>query len=123
MSKILIIDDALFMRKLLGDILKKAGHEVIGEGQNAKEAVELYKKLKPDVLTLDIIMPEVDEITSLKAVKAIKAFDPSSKIIMVSAMGQQPIITELIEAGAKDFIIKPFEELNVINAVQKLFAK
>lgn len=123
MSKILIIDDALFMRKLLGDILKKAGHDVIGEGQNAKEAVELYKKLKPDVLTLDIIMPEVDEITSLKAVKVIKSFDPGAKIIMVSAMGQQPIITELIEAGAKDFIIKPFEELNVINAVQKLFAK
>jgi two-component system chemotaxis response regulator CheY len=123
MAKILIVDDALFMRKFLGDILKSAGHEIIGEAQNAKEAIEQYEKLKPDVVTLDIIMPEVDEITSLKAIKTIKAFDKDANIIMVSAMGQEEIISESIQAGAKDFIIKPFQKQVVINAVQKLLDK
>jgi two-component system chemotaxis response regulator CheY len=123
MAKVLIVDDALFMRKFLGDILTSVGHEIAGEAQNAKEAVDLYKRLKPDLVTLDIVMPEVDQITSLDAIKSIKSFDTDAKILMVSAMGQEEIIAESIQAGAKDFIIKPFQQSSVINAVQKIISK
>jgi len=119
MAKIIIVDDALFMRKLLSSILKKGGHDIIGEGENAKEAIDLYGKLKPDLLTLDIIMPELDGINSMIAIKKIKALNQQAKIIMVSAMGQQNIITDSLAAGASDFIIKPFQEKNVIAAVNK----
>lgn len=120
MARILVVDDALFMRKFLGDILKSAGHEIIGEAQNAKEAITQYELLMPDLMTLDIIMPELDDITSLTAIKTIKSFDANARIIMVSAMGQEEIISESMQAGAKDFIVKPFQKDNVINAVQKL---
>lgn len=120
MAKILIVDDAVFMRKMLSDILQKAGHEIIGEAQNAKEAVELYKKLKPDIVTLDIIMPEVDNVDALKAIKAIKKLDGGARILMVSAMGQQELVVDSIQAGAKDFIVKPFQPSNVTTAVERL---
>lgn len=120
MASVLIVDDALFMRKILADILKQAGHEIVGEASNAKEAIERYALLKPDFITLDIVMPEIDNITALEAIKKIKEMDHQAKIIMVSAMGQQDIIAESIQAGAKDFIVKPFQEANVINALNKL---
>lgn len=123
MAKILIVDDAVFMRKMLSDILTKDGHQVVGEAENAKEAVNLYKKLKPDVVTLDIIMPEIDGVDAAKAIKAIVAEDPNAKILMVSAMGQQEMVVESIQAGAKDFIVKPFQPSNVASAVKRLLKR
>ncbi len=122
MARILIVDDALFMRKMLSDILSEQGHDIIGEATNAKDAIELYKQLKPDLVTLDIIMPEIDGVTSLHAIKAIKSMDSNAIIIMVSAMGQQSVVAESIHAGATDFIIKPFQKTDVINAVNKRIA-
>lgn len=120
MAKILIVDDAVFMRKMLSDILTKDGHEIAGEAENAREAVNLYKKLKPDVVTLDIIMPEKDGIDANKAIKEIISHDPHARILMVSAMGQQEMVVESIQAGAKDFIVKPFQPSNVTGAVKRL---
>lgn len=116
MAKILIVDDAKFMRMTLSNILKKANYEIVGEGENGKEAVELYRTLKPDVVMLDITMPVMNGI---EAVKAIKKMDPQAKIIMCSAMGQQKMVVEAIEAGAIDFIVKPFEESRVMEAVAR----
>lgn len=120
MSKILVVDDSLFMRKMLKDILLKVGHEIIGEAKDANEAVHLYKELHPDVVTMDIIMPVVEDMTALKAVQSIIRMDKNAKIIMVSAMGQKEMIVELIQAGAKDFIIKPFEEDDIYKALEKV---
>ena len=115
MARILIIDDAKLMRMTLNNILKKANHEVVGEGKNGNEAIELYRQLKPDLVTMDITMPIMDGI---EAVKRIKKEFPEAKIIMCSAMGQQKLVVEAIEAGAKDFIIKPFDELRVAELVK-----
>lgn len=123
MAKILVVDDAIFMRKMLSDILVKDGHEVVGEGENAKEAIKLYKKLRPDVVTLDIIMPDVDGVNAIQAIKDIVKEDPSANILMVSAMGQQEMVVESIQAGAKDFIVKPFQASNVTGAVKRLLKK
>lgn len=120
MAKILIVDDAIFMRKMLSDILTKEGHKIIAEAGNAHEAVLLYKKLKPDVVTMDIVMPEIEHMTTLKAINAIKAMDKKAKIIMVSAMGQQEMVVETIQAGASDFIVKPFQATNIVKAVERL---
>ncbi|MBC7116756.1 MAG: response regulator [Pseudothermotoga sp.] len=116
-KRVLIVDDAAFMRMLLKDIITKAGYEVAGEAANGVEAVEKYKELKPDVVTMDITMPEMDGIT---AIKKIKEIDPNAKIIVCSAMGQQAMVIEAIQAGAKDFIVKPFQHSRVIEALQKL---
>lgn len=116
MSKVLIVDDAAFMRMMIKDILTKNGYEVIGEASNGLKAVELYKKEKPDVVTMDITMPEMDGI---EAVKAIKAFDASARIIMCSAMGQQSMVMDAIRAGARDFIVKPFQADRVLEAIGK----
>ena len=115
-KRVLIVDDAAFMRMLLKDIVTKAGFEVVGEASNGKEAVEKYKELKPDVVTMDITMPEMNGI---EAVKEIKKIDPNANIIMVSAMGQQAMVIEAIQAGAKDFIVKPFQPARVIEALKK----
>lgn len=123
MAKILIVDDAIFMRKMLSDILVKDGHEIVGEAENAKEAVNLYKKLKPDVVTLDIIMPDVEGVDALKAIREITSEDPQARILMVSAMGQQETVVEAIQAGAKDFIVKPFQPSNVTSAVKRLLKR
>ena len=120
MANVLVVDDALFMRKMLSDILVKDGHRVVGEAENAKEAVTLYKKLKPDVMTLDMVMPEVDKMNSLQAIQEILALDQGAKIVMVSAMGQQELVVQSIRAGAKDFIVKPFEPKQVTDAVRRL---
>lgn len=116
-KRVLIVDDAAFMRMLLKDIITKAGYEVAGEAANGVEAVEKYKELKPDVVTMDITMPEMDGIT---AIKKIKEIDPNAKVIVCSAMGQQAMVIEAIQAGAKDFIVKPFQHSRVIEALQKL---
>ncbi len=123
MANILIVDDAVFMRRMLSDVLTKEGHQVVGEAENAKEAVNLYKKLKPDIVTLDIIMPEVDGIDSMKAIKELINIDSNARVIMVSAMGQQDLVVEAIQAGAKDFIVKPFQPSRVSEAVTRLLKK
>ena len=117
MAKVLIVDDAAFMRMMIKDILEKNGFEVVGEASNGIVAVDLYKKEKPDVVTMDITMPDMDGI---EAVKAIKEFDPAAKVIMCSAMGQQPMVMDAIKAGAKDFIVKPFQADRVLEAINKV---
>ena len=116
-KRVLITDDAMFMRVTLKNILTKNGYEIVGEAANGKESVELYQKMQPDLVTMDITMPEMDGIT---AVKAIKQFDPNANIVMCSAMGQKQMVIEAVAAGAKDFIVKPFQPEKVIEAVQKL---
>lgn len=115
-NKILIVDDAAFMRMMIKDILAKNGYEIVGEAQDGKEAVEKYKELQPDLVTMDITMPEMDGITALKEIKNI---DPKSIIIMCSAMGQQAMVIDAIQAGAKDFIVKPFQAERVLEAINK----
>ena len=117
MARVLIVDDATFMRMMVKDILEKNGYEVIGEANNGIKAVEIYKAENPDIVTMDITMPEMDGI---EAVKQIKAFDPSAKIVMCSAMGQQSMVMDAIKAGAKDFIVKPFQADRVLEAVKKV---
>lgn len=117
MPKVLITDDAAFMRMMLKDILTKAGYEIAGEAANGLEAIEKYQAIKPDLVTMDITMPQCDGINALKQ---IMATDPSAKIIMCSAMGQQAMVIESIQAGAKDFIVKPFQPQRVLEAVKKL---
>ena len=114
---VLIVDDAAFMRMLLKDILTKAGYEIIGEAENGKEAVEKYLANKPDLVTMDITMPEMNGID---AARAIKTADPGAKIVMCSAMGQQSMVIEAIQIGASDFIVKPFQPARVIDAVKKV---
>ncbi|HWO74391.1 MAG TPA: response regulator [Bacillus sp. (in: firmicutes)] len=116
MAKILIVDDAKFMRMTLGNIFQEAGHTIVGDAQNGKEAIDQYIAVKPDLVTMDITMPEMDGI---EAVKKIKEIDPKAKIIMCSAIGQSRLVLEAIEAGAVDFIVKPFEKERVIEAVER----
>ncbi|MCM8801411.1 MAG: response regulator [Candidatus Omnitrophica bacterium] len=120
MARVLIVDDALFMRKMLSDILKKEGIEVCGEAENGKEAIEKYKQLKPDLVTMDIVMPKMEEIDGVTAVREIMKIDPQAKIIMVSAMGQHSLVVEAIQAGAKDFVTKPFQPSRVIEAIKRV---
>jgi two-component system chemotaxis response regulator CheY len=119
MGKILIVDDAAFMRMMLRNILQKAGHEVVGEAENGSVAVEKYMSLQPDLVTMDITMPIMEGI---QAARLIKESDPNAKIIMCSAMGQQGLIVQAIQAGAVDFIVKPFQEERVLEAIKKLLA-
>ncbi|MDY0235522.1 MAG: response regulator [Gudongella sp.] len=116
-KRVLIVDDAIFMRMKLRDILEKGGFEVVAEGQNGLEAVDKYKTEMPDIVTLDITMPEMDGITALKEIKII---DPAAKVIMCSAMGQQSMVMDAIQAGASDFIVKPFESERVLQSVNKI---
>lgn len=117
MPRVLIVDDAAFMRMMLKDILTKNGYDVAGEAANGLKAVELYKQERPDIVTMDITMPEMDGI---QAVKEIKSFDPNAKIVMCSAMGQQAMVMEAIKSGAKDFIVKPFQPERVLEALKKV---
>ncbi|WP_391120133.1 response regulator [Psychrobacillus sp. L3] len=117
MATILITDDTAFMRMQLKDLLTELGHEVIGEAENGRTSVEKYAKLQPDFVTMDITMPEMDGI---EALKAIKKKDPEAKIIMCSAMGQKRMVLEAIQAGAKDFLIKPFTKARIEEAMEKL---
>ncbi len=116
-KRILIVDDAAFMRMMIKDVLTKNGFEVVGEAENGLKAIEKYKELSPNLVVMDITMPEVDGI---QAVKEIKKMDPNAKIVMCSAMGQQAMVIEAIQAGARDFIVKPFQADRVIEAVRKV---
>ena len=116
MAKILIVDDAAFMRMMLKDILTKGGFEIAGEAADGVEAVAKYNELKPDLVTLDITMPNKDGI---QALKEIKAADPNATCVMCSAMGQQAMVIESSQSGARDFIVKPFQPDRVIEAVKK----
>lgn len=120
MARILIVDDAAFMRMMLANILKRDGHLIVGEAENGKEAVEKYQELSPDLVTLDITMPVMN---GLEALKQIRALDPDATCVMCSAMGQQGIIIETIKAGATDYVLKPFQADRVIEAVSKALAK
>ena len=115
--RVLIVDDAAFMRMMIKDILSKNGYEVVGEAENGQKAVEKFKELKQDLTTMDITMPEMDGIT---AVKEIKKIDANAKVIMCSAMGQQAMVIEAIQCGARDFIVKPFQPDRVLEAVRKV---
>ncbi|UTR10856.1 response regulator [Evansella sp. LMS18] len=114
--KVLVVDDAAFMRMMIKDILTKNNFEVIAEAGDGAQAIELYKEHSPDLVTMDITMPEVDGITALKE---IRNYDPNAKVIMCSAMGQQAMVIDAIQAGAKDFIVKPFQAERVLEAVNK----
>ena len=116
-KNILICDDAAFMRMMIKDILTKNGYNVAGEAENGLKAVEKYNETKPDLVMMDITMPEMDGI---QALKKIKETDPSATVIMCSAMGQQAMVIESIQAGAKDFIVKPFQQDRVLEAVKKV---
>ena len=116
-KNILICDDAAFMRMMIKDILTKNGYNVAGEAENGAKAVEKYAEIKPDLVLMDITMPEMDGI---EALKAIKAADANAKVIMCSAMGQQAMVIESIQAGAKDFIVKPFQADRVLESVKKV---
>jgi len=122
MPRVLIVDDALFMRKMLSDILKKEGIEVCGEAENGKEAIDKFRETKPDLVTMDIVMPKMEEIDGVAAVKEIMKIDPQAKIIMVSAMGQHSLVVEAIQAGAKDFVTKPFQPSRVIEAIKRVLS-
>ena len=115
--RVLVVDDAAFMRMMVKDILSKNGYEVVGEAENGMKAVEKYQELKPDLTTMDITMPEMDGI---QALKNIKGADANACVIMCSAMGQQAMVIEAIQAGAKDFIVKPFQADRVLEAVKKV---
>ena len=116
MARVLIVDDAAFMRKMLSDALSSGGHEVVGEASNGNEAVQQFQELRPELTTLDITMPEKD---GLQALREILTFDPTARVVMCSALGQESKVLESIKAGAKDFVVKPFEAERVLEAVGK----
>ncbi len=116
-KNILVCDDAAFMRMMIKDILTKNGYTVAGEAENGLKAIEKYKEVAPDLVLMDITMPEMDGIQALKEIKKV---DGNAKVIMCSAMGQQAMVIESIQAGAKDFIVKPFQPERVLEAVKKV---
>lgn len=116
-KNILICDDAAFMRMMIKDILTKNGYNVAGEAENGLKAVEKFKEVSPDLVLMDITMPEMDGIAALKEIRKL---DAGAKVIMCSAMGQQAMVIESIQAGAKDFIVKPFQQDRVLEAVKKV---
>lgn len=115
-NTVLIVDDAAFMRMMIKEILTKNGYTVVGEASDGAQAVEKFKELKPDLVTMDITMPEMDGITALREIKKL---DSTTKVIMCSAMGQQAMVIDAIQAGAKDFVVKPFQADRVIEAIKK----
>jgi two-component system chemotaxis response regulator CheY len=116
-KNVMVVDDAAFMRMMIKDILSKNGYNIVGEAENGKKAVDTYAECKPDLVLMDITMPEMDGI---QALKAIRGNDPNASIIMCSAMGQQAMVIEAIQSGAKVFIVKPFQAERVLEAVKKV---
>jgi two-component system chemotaxis response regulator CheY len=114
---VLICDDAIFMRTMVGDILTQAGYDVVGEAETGLQAVERFRELRPDLVTMDIVMPDMGGID---AVREIVKLDPEAKVLMCSAMGQQALVVEAIQAGAKDFVVKPFQPSRVLEAVTRV---
>ena len=119
-KNILICDDAAFMRMMIKDILTKNGYNVVGEAENGVKAIEAYQEFSPDLVLMDITMPEMDGIDALKG---IREKDPNACVIMCSAMGQQAMVIEAIQSGAKDFIVKPFQAERVLEAVKKVIGQ
>ncbi len=119
MARVLVVDDAAFMRKMVTDALTKGGHDVVGEAGNGSEALDRWQELRPDLTTLDITMPEKD---GLAALKEIISLDPSAKVIMCSALGQESKVLESIKLGAKDFVVKPFQPDRILDAAAKALA-
>jgi two-component system, chemotaxis family, chemotaxis protein CheY len=119
MPSVLIADDAAFMRMMIKNILTEAGYEIVGEAENGQVAVTKYRELKPDLTTMDITMPEMD---GLAALKEIRGEDPAARVVMCSAMGQQSMVIESIQAGARDLIVKPFQPDRVLEAVTRALA-
>jgi two-component system chemotaxis response regulator CheY len=115
-KRILVVDDAAVMRFMISKIVTAGGYEVAGEAETGSEAVRKYKQLKPDLVTMDINMPE----SGLTALKTIREFDPTAKVIICSAMGQRTLISEALQAGALDFILKPFEDVQVLDAIRRI---
>jgi two-component system chemotaxis response regulator CheY len=113
---VLVVDDAAFMRKMVTDALSGGGHEIVGEAANGDEAVQRFQELRPDVMTLDITMPEKDGLTALREIIAV---DPGAKVVMCSALGQESKVLESIKLGAKDFVVKPFQADRVLSAIEK----
>ena len=120
MAKILVVDDSAFTRKIIIDILTKVGYEIAGEAENGSEAINLYKKTKPDLVTMDIIMAEVDNIDGIGAVREIVKMDPKARILMVTAVGLRESLNQAQQAGARGFIIKPFNSSALIDEVKKI---
>ncbi len=118
-KRILIVDDALIMRKRIRDIAEEAGWIVAGEAQNGEEALALYQQEKPDLVTLDIVMPKMDGVMALRQ---LIAADPKARVVMVSAVDQKAKLTECIQTGALDFIVKPFEKIRLQNLFEKYLA-
>lgn len=116
MARVLVVDDAAFMRKMVTDALSGGGHEIVGEAANGAEAVQQFQALRPDVMTLDITMPEKDGLAALKEIIAV---DPGAKVVMCSALGQESKVLESIKLGAKDFVVKPFQADRVLSAIDK----
>lgn len=120
MARILVVDDAAFMRMTLKNIITQAGHEVVGEAGNGIEAIDTFKAVKPELVTMDITMPEMDGI---QALKEIKKCDPKAKVVMCSAMGQQGVVIEAIQSGAADFIVKPFNADRINESIGKVLSR
>jgi len=115
--KIMVVDDAVFMRSMIRDIFAHDPFVISGEAENGVEAVRLYRELRPDLTTMDIVMPQMDGLTALREILKL---DPSAKVVMCSALGQESLIAEAIEAGARDFIVKPFQPSRVLKVVQSV---
>lgn len=120
MARILIADDASFMRQMIREIIEPEGHEVVGEATNGIEAVDLYNELSPDLVTMDIVMPKR---SGIDAVKAILAEHPTACVVMCSALGQETLVMEALQAGARDFIVKPFKPDSVVSTIAKILEK
>jgi two-component system chemotaxis response regulator CheY len=114
---VLVCDDAVFMRTMLSDILQQAGFTIVGEADTGTRAVSKYNELRPDLVTSDIVMAD---LCVFEAVREITAFDPEARVVMCSAMGQQALVVDAIQAGAKDFVVKPFQPSRVLEAVQRV---
>ena len=115
--RVMVVDDALFMRNMLKDIFVRAGHDVVAEAENGEIALELYQELKPDLVTMDIVMPKK---SGIEALQEIMALDASACVVMVSALGQDSLVLEAVESGAKDFIVKPFKKEKVLEIVNRV---
>ncbi|NJC88719.1 MAG: response regulator [Desulfuromonas sp.] len=118
--RVLIVDDALFMRNMLKDICVRAGFEVVAEGDNGEAALELFREHRPDLVTMDIVMPKR---SGIEALQDIMVEDPQAKVVMVSALGQDSLVLEAVEAGARDFIVKPFKEEKVIDVIRRVASR
>lgn len=116
-KRVLVVDDAAFMRMMIKDILTKNGYDVVGEAVDGTQAVDKYQELHPDLVTMDITMPEMDGIEALKQIRSI---DPNAKVVMCSAMGQQAMVIDAIQAGARDFVVKPFQADRVLESIRKV---